>query len=101
MAEEKGISTRVTIFGEAYNIRSQAEPEYTNKVAEHVNQVMRSIKKNVGLKEPHKIAILAAMSITDELFQEKKDTEIMDEKLGRKSNSLIHLIDTYLERNQS
>ena len=101
MAEEKGVSTRVTIFGEAYNIRSQAEPEYTNKVAEHVNQVMRSIKKNVGLKEPHKIAILAAMSITDELFQEKKDTEIMDEKLGRKSNSLIHLIDTYLERNQS
>ena len=100
MAEEKGTSTRVIIFGETYNIRSQAEPEYTNKVAEHVNQIMHSIKKNVGLKEPHKIAILAAMSITDELFQEKKNTEIMDEELGQKSNSLIHLIDTYLERNQ-
>jgi cell division protein ZapA len=100
MAEEKGTSTRVTIFGETYNIRSQAEPEYTNEVAEHVNRVMHSIKKNVGLKEPHKIAILAAMSITDELFQEKKNTEIMDEELGQKSNSLIHLIDTYLERNQ-
>ena len=101
MAEEKGSSTRVSIFGETYNIKSQAEADYTTRVAEHVDQVMHSIKKNVGLKEPHKIAILAAMSITDELFQEKKDTEIMDEKLGRKSNSLIHLIDTYLERNQS
>ena len=100
MAEEKGTSTRVTIFGETYSIRSQAEPEYTTEVAEHVNQVMHSIKKNVGLKEPHKIAILAAMSVTDELFQEKKNTEIRDEELERKSNSLIHLIDTYLEKNQ-
>ena len=100
MAEEQGTSIRVSIFGETYNIRSQAEPEYTTEVAEHVNQVMHSIKKNVGLKEPHKIAILAAMSVTDELFQEKKNTEIRDEELERKSNSLIHLIDTYLERNQ-
>ena len=101
MAEEKGTSTRVTIFGETYNIRSQAEPEYTTKVAEHVNQVMYSIKKNVGLKEPHKIAILAAMSITDELFQEKQNSKTRNEDLERRSNSLIHLIDTYLERNEA
>jgi cell division protein ZapA (FtsZ GTPase activity inhibitor) len=101
MAEEKGTSTRVTIFGEIYNIRSQADPSYTSRVAEHVNQVMYSIKKNVGLKEPHKIAILAAMSITDELLQEKQNTELQDEELERKSSSLIHLIDTYLERNET
>lgn len=101
MTEEKGTSTRVTIFGETYNIRSQAEPEYTTKVADHVNQVMHSIKKNVGLKEPHKIAILAAMSITDELFQEKENTELKGEELERRSNSLIHLIETYLERSEA
>ncbi|MBN2288400.1 MAG: cell division protein ZapA [Candidatus Glassbacteria bacterium] len=101
MAEEKGTSTRVTIFGETYNIRSQAEPEYTTRVAEHVNQVMHSIKKNVGLKEPHKIAILAAMSITDELFQEKQTTGLKGEELERRSSALIHLIDNYLERNEA
>ena len=101
MTEEKGTSTRVTIFGETYNIRSQAEPEYTSRVADHVNQVMHSIKKNVGLKEPHKIAILAAMSITDELFQEKQNTGIRGEQLERKSESLIHLIDTYLGKTEA
>ena len=101
MAEEKGSSTRVSIFGETYNIRSQAEPEYTTRVAEHVDQVMHSIKKNVGLKEPHKIAILAAMSITDELFQEKLNTGIRGKELERKSDSLIHLIDTYLGKTET
>jgi len=101
MTEEKGTSTRVTIFGETYNIRSQAEPEYTTRVADHVNQVMHSIKKNVGLKESHKIAILAAMSITDELFQEKQNTELKGEELERRSNSLIYLIETYLERSRA
>ena len=98
MNDEKVITTRVSIFGDTYNIKTQTDPEYTRRVAEHVNLAMQSIKKSVGLQDVHKIAILAAMSITDELFQTKKEKEVRDEELERKCNSLIQLLDSYLER---
>ena len=97
MVEDKATSTRVTIFGETYSIKSQAEPEYTNKVAEHVDQTMHIIKKQVGLQDPLKIAILASMSITDELLQTRETSEKKNEELENKCSSLINLIQVYLE----
>jgi len=101
MVENKATSTRVTIFGETYSIKSQAEPEYTNKVAEHVDQTMHMIKKQVGLQDPLKIAILASMSITDELFQTRQTAEKKNEELENKCSSLINLIQVYLEGNKA
>ncbi|HUU26206.1 MAG TPA: cell division protein ZapA [archaeon] len=101
MVEERINSTRVTIFGETYNIRSQAEPEYTQMVAEHVNQTMQSIKKKVGLQEALKIAILAAMSITDELFQSRDAAEQIREELDSKCDSLLNLIESYMDRHKA
>lgn len=99
--DKKTKSTQVTIFGETYSIRSQADPEYTTRVAEHVNEVMLSIKKNAGLQDAHKIAILSAMSITDELFQLRESSETSKAEIERKCNSLIHLIETYLDRSKA
>ena len=101
MANDNLTTTRVSIFGDTYNIRTQSDPEYTQRVAEHVNRTMQTIKKSVGLQDVHKIAILAAMSITDELFQLKREKEIRDEELELKCNSLIQLLDSYLDRSRA
>jgi len=101
MDEDKVTTTRVSIFGDTYNIRTQTDPEYTRKVAEYVNQTMQAVKKSLSLQDVHKIAILAAMSITDELFQTKREKEIRDEELELKFNSMIQLLDSYLERSRS
>ena len=69
MTDHKRESVTVRIAGEEHTIRSSAEPEYTTKCAAHVDQRIHEIKKQVGLLEGHKVAILAALSITDELFQ--------------------------------
>ncbi len=62
-------STRVNIFGEELGIRSEASPEYTQKVAEYVDKAMKQVAKATSITDIHRIAILAAMSITDEYFQ--------------------------------
>lgn len=62
-------SVTVRIAGESHTIRSSAEPEYTTRCAEYVDRRIHEIKKQTGLVESHKLAILAALSITDELFQ--------------------------------
>ena len=68
-------SVTVRIAGEEHTIRSSAEAEYTKRCARYVDQRIHDIKKQVGLLEGHKAAILAALSITDEFFQAKEDLE--------------------------
>lgn len=64
-------STKVTICGEEYTIRSDASPEHTKAVAKHVDEAIRGVMGNASVVESHKAAILAALSITDDLFRER------------------------------
>jgi cell division protein ZapA len=63
---------RVTILGDEYSIRSDASPERTRAVAEHVDNVIRETMRAGNIVEAQKGAILAALSITDELFDARE-----------------------------
>jgi len=69
MDREAAKSTKVNIFGEELGIKSQASPEYTRQVADYVDKAMKQVGKVTKITDVHKIAILAAMSISDEFFQ--------------------------------
>ena len=97
MADDKTTSMKVTIFGEVYNIKSQADPDYTVSVAEYVDRIMMLIKGQVGMQDPLKIAILASMSITDDLFQTREKVEKQDQEIENKCNSLLNLVEAYLD----
>ena len=62
-------STKVTICGDEYTIRSDVPPERTRAVAAHVDKAIREVMGSAAVVESHKAAILAALSITDELFR--------------------------------
>lgn len=74
-------SVTVRIAGEEHTIRASAEPDYTRKCAKLVDDRIHQIRVQAGLIEGHKAAILAALSIADELFQAEED-------LGRVRNDL-------------
>lgn len=65
-------AVRVVIGGEEYTVRSDLPPEYTREVAGYVDQALRKVLAQGGLVETHKAAILAALDITNELFQAKR-----------------------------
>ena len=76
-------STRVRIVGEEYTIRSDAAPERTRAVAAHVDAAIRRVLENPAITDPGKAAILAAMSITDELFAQRElEAEAADKMQG-------------------
>ena len=66
---ERRTSVRVTIFGDEYAIRSDATPAHTREVAEYVDRTIRHVLSAGTVVETHKVAILAALQITDELFR--------------------------------
>jgi cell division protein ZapA len=65
-------AVKVMIGGEEYTVRSDLSPEYTREVAGYVDQALKKVLSQGGLVETHKAAILAALDITNELFQAKK-----------------------------
>ena len=64
-------TTRVTICGEDYTLKSDTQPEHTRAVAAYVDRAIREVMSSAAVVESHKAAILAALSITDELFRER------------------------------
>ena len=72
MSEEKR-RIQVRILDETYSVRSEADPEHTLRVAGHVDEVLRSLRRSLPQLDPYRVAILGAMEITDELFRLKRD----------------------------
>jgi cell division protein ZapA len=70
---ERRTSVRVTILGDEYTIRSDASPAHTREVAEYVDRVIRQVMSAGTIVETHKVAILAALQITDELFRARAE----------------------------
>jgi len=81
-------SVTVRIAGEEHAIRSSAEPEHTTRCAAYVDRRFNEIKKQVGLLEGHKVAILAALSITDELFRAQDAQEESGSQIAERMNAL-------------
>jgi len=65
---------RVNIVGEEYAIRSDAPPEHTRAVADYVDRAIRQVMHG-SVVEPSKAAILAALQITNELFEANAASE--------------------------
>src|SRR6266550_503225 len=70
------------IGGEEYTVRSDLSPEYTREVAAFVDQALKKVLSQGPLVETHKAAILAALDITNELFQAKQTEREVSARLA-------------------
>lgn len=85
-------AVRVIIGGEEYTVRSELPPEYTREVAAYLDAALKRVRDTLPMVESHKAAILAALAITDELFQARQgDREIAD-RLTAMADDLARLL---------
>jgi len=84
---------KVKIFGTEYPIKGDSNVDYIQKIATFVNDKMVEIDKTLSLKSSLKVAILAALNIADELFQEREENnklrENFESKVDHLNNRLI------------
>ena len=80
MTDKKSV-VKVTIGTDEYTLKSDRPPEYTRAVAEHVDRALKEILSLGTMVETHKAAILAALAITDELFQERRAAREMADRV--------------------
>jgi cell division protein ZapA len=85
---------KVEIFGQEYKIRGVGDPQYIHKIAGYVDKKMRERAHSSGIMSQSRIAILAALNITDELYQEREDRERVQSELGRQADRLGELLES-------
>ncbi|MGH7657534.1 MAG: cell division protein ZapA [Gemmatimonadales bacterium] len=85
-------AVQVTIGGEDYTVRSELPPEYTREVAAYVDAALRRVRDTVPMVETHKAAILAALAITDELFQGRRGDREAAARLNTLTDEISRLL---------
>jgi cell division protein ZapA len=89
-------SVQVEIFGQVYNIKGQDDPAYIRELAALVDAKMKEVQKGTGTVDPHRVAILTALTIADELHrirEQHKALEKTTEKATKRLLSLTEMID--------
>ncbi len=86
-------SVTVKIAGEKHVLRSDAPPEYTRSVAAHVDATIRELGSAQPL-ETHRVTVLAALLITDELFRLREQVRLLSEELERRTAALAQLLES-------
>ena len=85
---------KVNILGQDYVVRSAAGQKYLEKVAAYVDEKMEEIMASgIDDSQQLRIAILAAMNITDELFTYKKEKQKFVDKVEAKTLAITEFIE--------
>lgn len=97
-------SVAVSIAGQRYTIKSDAEESYVQSLAELVDQKVREVQRGAKAAPAHAVAVLAALQIADELSRSQQ--ELVRERTRRadlrrrvrdKSRNIRALIDRELK----
>jgi cell division protein ZapA len=75
------MSVKVSIYGTEYPVKGDADPSYIEEVAAYVDGKMREVARSLTVKSTTKVAVMAALNITDELFNARRDLEERERKL--------------------
>ena len=94
MSEKSVKGVNVQIFGDQYPIASEGEETEVQRIAEYVDKKMREIADvHAGRLGTTRVAVLAAMEITVELFRAMKERNQLTEKAHQNLDRLSKLIE--------
>jgi cell division protein ZapA len=88
--------TSVEIFGREYKIRGHADKNYIREMAKYVDDKMKELASGSSTPAQDRLAILVALNIADELFQERAKSSETISAVEQRANQLITLLDESL-----
>jgi len=85
-------SVRISLGGTELTVSSEHTPEETRQIAEYFDAVLGRIRSSVPTADAHRVALLAGLAITDELFQARQGDAEQSAALTRLSERLTRLL---------
>ena len=88
--------TTVQIFGREYKIRGYADKSYVEKVAGYVDGKIKELAGDSSVLSQEQLAVLAALNIADELFQQTKNSSETFLSIEQRTDDMISRLDQSL-----
>jgi cell division protein ZapA len=88
--------TQVEIFGQTYNVRAEGDSSYIHDLARFVDSRMKEVAERTATVDTTKIAILAALNISDDLHQKERQRKDHPTDAVARAERLIRKLDDAL-----
>ena len=88
--------TQVEIFGQTYNVRAEGDSAYIHDLARFVDSRMKEVAEKTATVDTTKIAILAALNISDDLHQQERQRRDNPTDAVARAERLIRKLDDAL-----
>lgn len=85
-------SVKVEIAGQRFSIRTDAKPKYVKELAAYVTKKIAEARKTGKIATTQSLALLAAMSIADDLFQERESRKRLQRRVREKSQKILRYL---------
>jgi cell division protein ZapA len=89
----------VEIFGQTYKVRGEEDQGYIEELARYVDSKMKAVAETTGTIDSLKVAILAALNITDEFFKLESEHKNSETNVAAKANELADALDEAIREN--
>ena len=89
----------VEIFGHRISLQGEGDEAYFHELAGYVDAQMRTLAQKTRTSTPAKLAILAAINITDQLFRQERHRQFGEAEIERRAQVLLETIEKHLETN--
>jgi cell division protein ZapA len=94
MGQERLVEIKV--FGQTYTVKTEAEEDHIQKVAQYVNEKMDEVLKKTRSISSLNVAILTALNLADDLLKEREVKAALLRDIEMKSKDLAEMIDLRL-----
>jgi cell division protein ZapA len=94
------VSSRVVnvdIHGQRYAVRSDLDPQYIQELARFLDEKMAAAARELASNDPLRIAVIAALNISDELYRTRVDSQGADGRMRERAEEIERLIDAVLD----
>jgi cell division protein ZapA len=99
MGKERLIEIKV--FGQTYTVKSDAEEDHIQAVAQYVNEKMDEVLKKTRSVSTLNVAILTALNIADDLMKERGEKMALLREVETKSKDLAEKIEIKMRGKES
>ncbi len=87
MSERRTVDIKV--YGKQYSIVSSEEPQITSEYAAYIDGVMREIAERTKSTDHNRVAVLALLKITHDLFTLRNQTRAYAEEFDQRMDQLL------------
>jgi cell division protein ZapA len=96
MSDPQSGVVQVKIYDREYALRTTGDIERLRSLCSCLDKRMRDLAASSGSADTLKVAVLAALSLADDMYRARETLQKVDESVGRRSLACVSILDRFL-----